>query len=76
MVTLFWLAFATAITGTFLALRGLPIDTCRVIVLAALGTAMGALVVIGSVEALLGIPLLGGTALVVALVDIDTPPSC
>lgn len=73
MTLLFWLAFITAIMGMFLALRGAPLDLCRVIVLTALGAAMGALVIIGGVSAMLGVPLLCGIILVVALAEIDIP---
>lgn len=71
MTFLFWLSFLIAIAGTFFALHGGPFMPCRIVVLAALGTAMGALVIIGSIEALIGLPLLGGAALVVSLTDID-----
>lgn len=71
MTFLFWLSFLIAIAGTFVALYGGLIMPCRIVVLAALGTAMGALVIMGSIEALIGLPLLGGAALVVALTDID-----
>ncbi|WP_414501031.1 MULTISPECIES: hypothetical protein [unclassified Zymobacter] len=73
MIILFWLSFSVAIAGTFIALHGGPFTPCRVVVLSALGTAMGALVIIGSLEALLGIPLLGCAVLVVALTELDPP---
>ena len=71
MTFLFWLSFLIAIAGTFIALHGGLYMPCQIVVLAALGTAMGALVIMGSIEALIGLPLLGGAALVVALTDID-----
>lgn len=72
MIILFWLSFSTVIASTYFALHGGPFTLCRVIVLAALGTAMGALVIIGNIEALIGIPLLGCAVLIVALTDIDS----
>lgn len=72
MTILFWLSFSTAIAGTYLALHGGPFTPCRVIVLTALGTAMGALVIIGNIEAFVGIPLLSCAVLIVALTDIDS----
>lgn len=75
MTILFWLSVVTAIAGTFFALHGGPITPSRVIVLGALGTALAALVIIGSVVALLGIPLVIGAVLVVALTEIDPPLS-
>lgn len=73
MVILFWLSFSVAIAGTYIALHGGPFTLCRVVVLCALGTAMGVLVIIGSLEAILGIPLLGCAVLVVALTEVDPP---
>lgn len=73
MIMLFWLSFLMAIAGTFFALHGGPFTLCRVLVLIALGTAMGALIIIGGIEALLGIPLLGSASLIVALAEISPP---